>query len=114
MVAVALDTHRIVQRLRAAGFDERQAETVTDVMIETRSAELGDLAAKADLAAVRAELAEFRAEVKADIARLDHRITLLEQTMNARFEGLEQRMTIKLGLMMVAGIAAVATLVKLL
>jgi hypothetical protein len=34
--------------------------------------------------------------------------------MNARFEGLEQRMTVKLGLMMVAGIAAVATLVKLL
>jgi hypothetical protein len=31
MAAVALDTHRTVQRLRAVGLDERQAETVADV-----------------------------------------------------------------------------------
>lgn len=104
---MALDTHRIVQRLRASGFDERQAETVTDVLIETRSTELGELVTKADFA-------EFRAEFKAEIARLDNRITPLEQRIDARFESLEQRMTIKLGLMLVAGIAAVATLVKLL
>jgi hypothetical protein len=44
MAAVALDTHRTVQRLRAVGLDERQAETVANVLIETRTAELGEAA----------------------------------------------------------------------
>lgn len=121
MAAVALDTYRIVQRLRAAGFDDRQAETVTDVFVETRSTELGDLVTKADLAALRAELKAVDDGVRTEIARLDHRVDMLEQRMNARFdivdrrfETLEQRMTIKLGLMPVAGIGLVATLVKLL
>jgi hypothetical protein len=107
MAAVAFDTHRIVQRLRAVGFDERQAETVTDVFVETRSAELADLATKSDLKAVDDGL-------RTEIARLDHRVELLEQSMNARFESLEQRMTIKLGLMLVAAVAAMATLARLL
>ena len=107
MAAVALDTNRIVQRLRAAGFDERQAGTFTDVFVETRSVELADLATKADLKAVDDGL-------RAEIARLEHRIELLEQSMNARFESLEQRMTIKLGLMLVAAVAAMTTLAKLL
>jgi hypothetical protein len=37
---------------------------------------------------------------------------MLEQSMNARFESLEQRMTIKLGLMLVAAVAAMATLAR--
>jgi hypothetical protein len=74
MAAVAFDTHRIVQRLRASGFDERQAETVTDVLIETRSAELGDLATKTDIAdlkaATKTDSADLKAATKTDIADL--------------------------------------------
>jgi Na+/H+ antiporter NhaB len=77
MAAAVLDTHRIVQRLRAAGATEQLAETVTDVLRETRDVDLSQLTTKTDL------------------------------------QLLEQRMTIKLGGMLVVGIGAVAALVGL-
>ena len=129
MVAAALDTYRIVKRLRDVGFSDAQAETVTDVLTEASGNSLAELATKADLAALRADLkgeiaalktelkadlAALKTELKADLAAVEARLDSLEQRMNAKFESLEQRMTIKLGGMLVAGIAAVAVLVKLL
>lgn len=78
MVAVALDTHRAVKRLRDAGFEQ----------LDQRLHGMEE--------------------------RYDRRLESLEQRMNGRFESLEQRMTIKLGSMLVAGVALVAGLVKLL
>ena len=100
MVAVALDTHRVVKRLRDAGFSDAQAETVTEVLTEATHASLADVATNARVDSLE--------------QRMDARFESLEQRMNARFENLEQRMTIKLGSMLVAGVALVAVLVKLL
>ena len=67
MAAAGLDTHRIVKRLRDAGASEQLAETVTDVLRETRELDLSGLATKADLDALRlgtkADLAEVRREI---------------------------------------------------
>ena len=60
-----LDTHRIVKRLVGAGFSAEQAETVTDVVLETRELDIATLATKADLAELRAEL---KAEIKLEIS----------------------------------------------
>ena len=100
MVAVALDTHRVVKRLRDAGFSDAQAETVTEVLTEATHASLADVATNARVDSLE--------------QHMDARFESLEQRMNARFENLEQRMTIKLGSMLVAGVALVAVLVKLL
>ena len=78
MTAATFDTLRIVKRLREAGFDEKQAETVTDVLRENREADLSQLATKLDL------------------------------------QLLEQRLTIRMGGLLVVAVGAVATLVKLL
>ena len=49
MNAFSFDTHRIVKRLREAGFSDPQAETVTDVLREARSGDLSELATRQDL-----------------------------------------------------------------
>jgi len=67
MATLAMDTHRIVKRLKDAGFTDSQAETVTDIIAETRASDLADIATKADITALRTE-------IKADLAALETRI----------------------------------------
>ena len=78
MTSTTFDTLQISKRLKAAGFSDEQAETVTGILRETRDADLTSLATKQDL------------------------------------QLLEQRLTIKLGSMLVIPVGAVAALVKLL
>lgn len=49
MTAVTFDTHRIVKRLKDAGASDALAETVTDVLRETRDTDLSKLVTKEDL-----------------------------------------------------------------
>ena len=67
MATLTMDTHRIVKRLKDAGFTDSQAETVTDIIAETRASDLADVATKADIAALRTE-------IKADLSALETRI----------------------------------------
>lgn len=69
MAALALDTHALVKELRAAGFDDRQAEAVTRVVTTTKEA--FDLATKQDLreaeAALKRDLRELELRLEAKI-----------------------------------------------
>ena len=75
MTTLTMDTHKVVKRLRDAGFTDQQAETVTDVLRESREADLAGLATKADLALLgselRAELAQVRTELGGLAAKAD-------------------------------------------
>ena len=44
MAGLTIDTHRIVKRLKDAGFSDSQAETFTDIIAETRTTDFADLA----------------------------------------------------------------------
>ena len=72
MNALLFDTPRLSRTLRDKGhFTPEQAEALAEALGEAAQ---GDLATKADLAALKAELkadlAEVRAELKADIAEV--------------------------------------------
>ena len=54
--AIAFDTHRFVKHLTDNGFTERQAETLADEHVALLNA---NLATKADLAAVKADLLKW-------------------------------------------------------
>ena len=54
--AIAFDTHRFVKRLTESGFTERQAETLAEEHVALLNA---NLATKADLAAVKADLLKW-------------------------------------------------------
>ncbi len=101
MVA-ALDTHRIVKRLRDAGFSESQAETVTDVLWETRGADFGLLATKADIADM-ATKAFVRSELRETELRLEGKIEAAKAELFKWLVGL-----------LLGQAALIATLVRLL
>ena len=89
MATIAFDTLKYSKRLKDAGVPYKQAEAEAEALAEVLEVNLKDLATKEDLKALE--------------DRLGDKITMLEQ-----------RMTIKLGTLMVFAVGAVAALVKLL
>ncbi|MBK5965009.1 DUF1640 domain-containing protein [Thiocystis minor] len=87
MTTIIFDTHKFISTIKASGIPENQAEAIAEAF---RAAHIeADLATKADLHA-------------------------LELALKADTRELEYRLIIKLGAMMMASIATVAALVKLL
>ena len=92
-MSVAFDTLRAARRLRdEAGFDERQAGVLVDTFAEGMTE---TLATKADVEALRGDLEKTEASLRGQMREL------------------EQRMTIRLGAMMVGAVALIVALVKL-
>ncbi len=86
MTTVTFDTHSFVKKLKAVGFTEEQAEV---------------------FASEQARLIEDKLATKNDLVEL-------ENNLRRDMRELEYRIIIKLGVLMAASIAVVATLVKLL
>jgi hypothetical protein len=101
-VAATVDTLRLAKRFKDAGVPEAQAEVFAESFREAREAELAELATKHDIALVRADLRE-------EILKIERRIDGLEN----RIEGLGQKLTIRLGLMIGAGVAILAAISRL-
>ena len=100
MTAITFDTLKFANRLKQVGVPSAHAEAEAEALADMLEANLGELATKADILDVKKELS----------SNMQH----LEQKMSAQFIQLEQRMTIKLGTLMVVAVSIVATLVKLL
>ena len=74
MASATFDTLHAAKALTAAGFEAQQAEAITDTI---REAFTGSVATKADIAEVKTEIAEAKAELKADIAGLYKQLWLV-------------------------------------
>ncbi len=74
MASATFDTLHAAKALTAAGFEAQQAEAITDTI---REAFTESVATKADIAEVKAEIADLRAAVKADIAGLYKQLWLV-------------------------------------
>jgi DNA-binding transcriptional MerR regulator len=94
VTAITFDTLKFVERLKDSGIPEAQAKAIAEAVREAQG--------EAELATVRdlRELGEL----------LKHEIELVRRDLKE----LEQRMTIKLGAMLVVAVSIVAALVKLL
>ena len=64
--AIVFDTHRFVRNLTASGFTERQAEALANEQVQLLNA---NLATKADLAAVQANLEVKIANVQSGLLK---------------------------------------------
>ncbi len=96
MAAITFDTLKFANRLKSAGVPPAQAEAEAEALAEVLEVNLEQGATRQDVALLRKE-----------------DLDLLRQEMEARFIQLEQRMTIKLGALMVAAVGSVAALVKI-
>ena len=86
MTTTTFDSLGYFEKLKEAGFTEEQARVQANAM---------------------REVIEERLATKADLVQLEERLT-------SEMQKLELRMTLKLGAMLAASVAIVATLVKLL
>lgn len=99
---MALDTLKIVKRLKEAGLEERQAEAIGEVLFETREFDLAQLATKADLALLRAEMrsemqalrTELLGEMDRRFAAVDARFAALEADMDRRFAAVDAKLAV--------------------
>lgn len=121
-MAIALDTLAYARRLREAGFTEAQA----DGQAEALAAAMTDtLATKQDLSEMNARIDTRFAEADARFERLEARFDYFEKHFDSRLDEMERRWDLRLDgrladlerrvtVRMLAGIAAVSALVKLL
>ncbi|MCL6607751.1 MAG: CCDC90 family protein [Geminicoccaceae bacterium] len=95
---MTLDTLRIVKRLKEAGLDERQAEAITEVLRESRELDLAQIATKADLALLRAEMQALRTELLGEMDRrfaaMDARFAAFEGEMDRRFAAVDGKLAV--------------------
>ncbi|MEI6559887.1 MAG: hypothetical protein WCO00_15900 [Rhodospirillaceae bacterium] len=108
MVAMAFDTLKLARTLRSeAKMPLEQAEGVAQALAEAMSG--AELATKADVVAAKSDLTalinSLRNDLTAMINTLRTELSAAIESVRAELKQLEQRMTIKLGAMLAAGIA---------
>ena len=85
---LAIDTLKLAEDLKEGGFNEKQTATLVDLGRDLSNQALEKVATKDDLGA-------------------------LEERMDHKFESLEQRMTIKLGAMIVVAVGLIVMIDRL-
>ncbi|MGH7963078.1 MAG: coiled-coil domain-containing protein [Candidatus Binatia bacterium] len=125
MPAIAFNTLAFAKKLQEGGFTPQQAEVLAYAQAELLEQ---NLATKLDLKEVEANLRrdmkeletnlrrdmkEIEANLRREIKELERTMKEIEAGLRRDMKDLEYRMLIKLGSLMVVGITAVATLVKL-
>ena len=101
MPTATFDTLHAAKALTAAGFEAEQAEAITDTIRDAftesvaTKADIAELKAelKADIAELKADMAELKAELKADMAELETRLTTDMAGLKVDMASLETRLT---------------------
>lgn len=88
---MSFDTLTFARRLRSAGFTEAQAEALADA---NREMVVQDTATKDDIAVIKTE------------------ILALEQKLHAVIENQTLRLTVRMGIMLAAGLSIATALIK--
>ena len=109
--AIAFDTHRFVKRLTESGFTEKQAETLAEEHVALLNA---NLATKADIAAVTADIAKVGAGIEALRQETTASIEALRQETRASIEAVKADLLKWLFGAPIAQGGLIVTLVKLL
>lgn len=125
-MTLAFDTLTYASKLQAAGFTEEQAraqaEALAGIVADT-------LATKADIAALQRDVKELETALKRDVKELEtvlkrdikeletalkRDLKELETALRREIAAVSDKLTIRLGGMLVVGIAVLAALLKLL
>jgi hypothetical protein len=108
-MAYAFDTLRFIQRLEQVGVGREQAVAHAEL---ARDMIPGGAASKDDIGNLRHDVLHLRDDMKRDVAGLKKDIGDLEARIGGQLRELELRMTVKLGAIVVAAMAAIAAVQK--
>ncbi|HEX2151508.1 MAG TPA: hypothetical protein VHG31_05870 [Stellaceae bacterium] len=86
MTISSLDTLDISRRLKGVGFSDAQAEAVTEIIRDARSADLANLANKVDIE-------RLEATIKAGFQRLEYKMEIVERDITIHVGGMIVAMT---------------------
>jgi hypothetical protein len=120
MNAIPFDTLKMARKLEAAGFPGPQAAGAAEAMAEAMSG--AELATKADLQAVKADLEREIGLVRTDLTReiglvrtdLTREITAMDTRLSAAIEILRRDMTIRLGTALIASTGIILAAMRLM
>src|SRR5438132_13302336 len=106
-MAFAFDSLGYAKHLREAGVPQDQAEAHAEA---ARQFIMAELVTRYDLDALRREL-----DTKIDVLRrdLEAKIDVLRRDLEAKIDTLSLRLTVRMGMMLAAGVAALAGIIKL-
>ena len=110
MSTVAFDTYKAVKALRSAGFNDSQAEAVTE---QIGAAISEGLATTEDIQVLESSIQSLRSELKGDIQALEGKIQALEgkiQALEGKIQTIESRLTVKLYSALVLAVALIKAL----
>ncbi|MEO5333089.1 MAG: CCDC90 family protein [Magnetococcus sp. YQC-5] len=62
MATITFDTYTAIKRLKSVGFDEQQAEALSDTIRDAQEAKLDELATRKDIKELEVKIAEAKAE----------------------------------------------------
>jgi hypothetical protein len=102
-VAFAFDTLSFAHFLRQHGVSQEHAEAHAEA---ARQFIMTELTTKQDLLLLRQDL-------QANSMQFETKLTHLSAHFDTKLDNLSLRLTVRLGIMLAAGVAAIATLVKL-
>ena len=71
MGAIAFDTYLFIKKLEASGFEEKQAEALSEVIKEVQEAQLEKLATKQDILELKRDIKELELAARRDIKELE-------------------------------------------
>jgi hypothetical protein len=88
MTLATFETLDISRRLKNAGFTDAQAETVTEIFRDVRTADIANLATKADLARIEARIDQLEAKFDVKFAQFEAKLEILRRDLTIRLGGM--------------------------
>ncbi len=113
MTALAFDTLAITKRLKSHGFTEAQAEAITNEIQHSHEISLENLATKADIKDIKADIKNLEQATKADILRLEQATKADINNVRGEMREMELRLKVTMGTMIV-GLGAFLAAIKFL
>jgi hypothetical protein len=113
-MALAFDSLSFARYLRDHGIPQEQSEALADGV---RNFVMVNLATQEDILSVRQDLANVRNELQTSLANarneLQTSLANAKQELQTAIDNLALRLTVRLGIMLAAGIAALAAIMRL-
>lgn len=87
MAGILFDTHAFIRQLRESGFEEEQAEALSEAMKNVREAITQEAVTKSDINEVRHEIRELELKMGNQLESIRGEITLLKWMMGVLLAG---------------------------